>query len=196
MNGKPRPAMYRRPDKPLFVAIPKRDWRERQIPDAPAPKPVEVWAGTECHVTPPEIARRMADYLGRPGRQVLEPSAGTGSLFRALLEAGHAPGDITMVEMHHALAGALQALGNVVCADFLDFARTCERKFDQIIMNPPFRKARQHVAAARALLEPGGTLVALVPVTFEAEGMETLETLPADTFELAKVYTKIITNIA
>jgi hypothetical protein len=36
------------------------------------------------------------------------------------------------------------------------------------------------------------TLVALVPITFQHDDAETLETLPPDTFATAKVHTKII----
>lgn len=59
-------------------------------------------------------------------------------------------------------------------------------------MNPPFSDVRKHVAAALALLAPGGALVALVPVTFQHDRAETLETLPDDTFSTARVNTKII----
>jgi hypothetical protein len=64
-------------------------------------------------------------------------------------------------------------------------------------MNPPFREVRKHIAAARDLMGPHGhgeapTLVALVPITFQTDGMETLEHLPDDTFDTAKVRTKII----
>ncbi|AOR76524.1 hypothetical protein BES08_07040 [Novosphingobium resinovorum] len=59
------------------------------------------------------------------------------------------------------------------------------------------RDVRKHVAAAVSLMGRNGhddvpTLVALVPITFRHPGAEELETLPADTFDTAKVYTKII----
>lgn len=66
-----------------------------------------------------------------------------------------------------------------------------------ILKNWPAGDARDsHVAAARGLLHRGGhdaaTLVALVPVTFDAGDGETLETLGPDTFATARVTTKII----
>jgi hypothetical protein len=70
-------------------------------------------------------------------------------------------------------------------------------EFPRVIMNPPFSDVRKHVAAALSLMGRGGhaepaTLVALVPITFQHDDAETLETLPPDTFATAKVHTKII----
>ena len=70
-------------------------------------------------------------------------------------------------------------------------------EFPRILMNPPFRDVRKHVAAALTLLGRGGhveaaTLVALVPVTFDHPEAEHLETLPPDTFSTARVHTKIV----
>ncbi|MBL4656965.1 MAG: hypothetical protein JKX73_03120 [Flavobacteriales bacterium] len=63
-------------------------------------------------------------------------------------------------------------------------------------MNPPFKKVRQHIKAALSLLGNGGhdcaVLIALVPITYQHEDMETLEELPRDTFSTAQVSTKII----
>jgi hypothetical protein len=62
--------------------------------------------------------------------------------------------------------------------------------FDAVIMNPPFRKVREHIKTALGLLKDGGALVALVPVTFQ--GGDEIMRLDADTFSAAKVHTKII----
>lgn len=66
-----------------------------------------------------------------------------------------------------------------------------------MLMNPPFSGVRKHIAAAVSLMGRNGhdspaCLVALVPVTFEYDGAEHLESLPVDTFAAAKVHTKII----
>ena len=194
-----RPAIYCRPNKPLTIPVRKRG-------DAPplamveAPEIIAVDRATECHVTPDDVARRMVDYLGPQGDYLtLEPSAGTGQLARALIASGHSPAELTMIERHYKLAAGLHRIGPTINRCFLEYADEVKGKaeFPRIIMNPPFREARRHVAAALSLLGRGGhvepaTLVALVPVTFEHPEAEHLETLPPDTFSTARVHTKII----
>lgn len=187
-----RPSFYRRPDKPLSVPVPQRDWRVRTIEAGAIQAPAIVHAGSECHVTPPHVAARMVDLLGHVSAvDVLEPSAGTGNIARAVLNAGCDVSRVTLVEMHTGLAASLQGLGKVECADFLEWARNAQR-FDRIVMNPPFSRVCAHMTAARQLLKAGGTLVALVPVTFSDAGFEDIEMLPVDTFRTAKVRTKIV----
>lgn len=199
-----RPELYTRPDKPLRIPVTKR---ERVSAPATAEKPAApliVDKATECHVTPDDVAARMVEYL-EPlrNRVVLEPSAGTGSLIQALIDAEQSPSNIVAVERHIGLYNALRERFPLVASGcggcFLDYAERWagEVTFPRIIMNPPFSKVRKHIAAAVSLLGHGGhpeapRLVALVPVTFQHEDAETLETLPADTFSTAKVHTKII----
>lgn len=193
---KPRPSMYSRPNKPLTIPV-----RGRHAPPAlNLPDPPEVIAvdrATECHVTPTPVAQRMVEYLGPQGDYLtLEPSAGTGQLVRALLDSGHSPYELTMVERHHALVSQLRKLGPVIHGCFLEYARE-PAAFPRILMNPPFSEVRKHIAAALSILNRGGhqepaTLIALVPVTFHHPEAEHLETLPPDTFQTARVNTKII----
>jgi len=193
------PACYGRPAKPLRLAVRRREDFAPIAPVEVAPL-VVVDRATECHVTPPEVAARMVRYLGEVGDFLtLEPSAGTGSLSRALLASGHSKHELVQVERHHALAGGLYQYGAVNQRCFLEWADEVRGKvsFPRIIMNPPFSQVRKHIAAAVGLLGHGGhearpVLVALVPVTFQHDAAEVLETLPADTFALAKVHTKII----
>ncbi|WP_108610811.1 methyltransferase type 11 [Aminobacter sp. MSH1] len=194
-----RPRIYSRPDKPMQILV-----RRRERFDAPAvteiAQPVVVDRATECHVTPGDVAARMVGYLGPQGDFLtLEPSAGTGQLVRALLASGHSRCELTMVERHRTLALALEKLGPCWNRCFLEYAEEARGRieFPRIIMNPPFRDVRKHVAAALSLLGRGGhgepaTLVALVPCAFEHPEAETLEDLPDDTFAAAKVRTKII----
>lgn len=192
-------SVYTRPDKPLRIAVKSRpDFDKVEI--AAPPEIVAVDKATECHVTPPDVAARMVRYLGAVGDFLtLEPSAGTGNLSRALIESGHSPNELVQVERHIGLAVQLHAYGTVINRCFLEYAAEVRGKvaFPRIIMNPPFRAVRKHIAAARDLMGPNGhrdapTLVALVPVTFEADGMETLEHLPDDIFAMATVRTKLI----
>lgn len=193
-----RPAIYTRPAKPLTIPV-----RARR--DAPAlalatvPEVIAVDRATECHITPDDVARRMVDYLGPVGDYLtLEPSAGTGQLARALIASGHSRNELTMIERHHKLAAKLHSIGPTLNRCFLDYADEARGKveFPRVIMNPPFRDVRKHIAAALSLLGRGGhdaaTLVALVPVTFDHPEAEHLETPPPDTFSTAQVHTKII----
>jgi len=194
-----KPGVYRRPAKPLTIAVkPRPDFAK--IASAPACEIVAVDKFTECHVTPPEVAARMVGYLGDVGDYLtLEPSAGTGNLSRALIESGHSRYELVQVERHVGLAGRLRQFGTVINRCFLEYAAEVRGKvqFPRIIMNPPFSEVRRHIAAARDLLGANGhseppTLIALVPVTYQTDCMETLEHLPDDTFRAAKVRTKII----
>ncbi|WP_176342156.1 MULTISPECIES: methyltransferase type 11 [Sphingomonadaceae] len=192
-------SVYTRPAKPLYLAVrSRRNFAKAEI--APASDILAVDKSTECHVTPPDVAARMVRYLGAVGDYLtLEPSAGTGNLSRALIESGHSRYELVQVERHIALSAQLHRFGTIINRCFLEYAAEVRGKveFPRVIMNPPFSDADKHVAAARDLLGPNGhgeapTLVALVPVTFRADGMETLEELPIDTFSAARVRTKII----
>lgn len=194
-----KPSVYTRPPKPMFTPV------RRRADFEPLAKvtPIEVVAvdkATECHVTPPEVAARMVRYLGPQGDYLtLEPSAGTGNLSRALLDAGHSRYELVQVERHHRLAAGLHPFGTVIQRCFLEYATEVRGRveFPRVIMNPPFSDVRKHVAAAISLMGRGGhlepaTLVALVPITFDRDDCETLETLPVDMFSTAKVRTKLI----
>lgn len=194
-----RPAIYSRPNKPLTIPVRKRG-EVAPLAQIEAPEIIAVDRATECHVTPDDVAGRMVDYLGPQGDYLtLEPSAGTGQLARALLASGHSPRELTMIERHHQLAAMTRKIGPTIHGCFLDYADEVKGRaaFPRIIMNPPFREVRKHIAAALSLLGRAGhaepaTLVALVPVTFEHPEAEHLETLPPETFSLARVHTKII----
>jgi len=194
-----RPIIYNRPNKPLSIPVTRR--RDRgHLEHQDLAQPVTVDKATECHVTPDDVARRMVEYLGPQGDYLtLEPSAGTGQLARALLESGHSVCELTMIERHHALAAILRPIGPTINRCFLEYAQEAQGKveFPRVIMNPPFKGVRKHVNAALSLMGQGGhvepaTLVALVPVTFDHDEAETLEYLPSDTFQNARVNTKII----
>lgn len=189
-----KPACYTMKRPPERLTVRKRG-EFAPLAKIETPEIVAVDKFTECHVTPPDVAARMVRYLGPQGDYLtLEPSAGTGNLTRALLAAGCNAGCIVQVERHIRLSQGLPDTGQIVNRCFLEYAGEIEGLaiFARCVMNPPFSDVRKHVAAALGLLQPGGVLVALVPVTFRHDLAETLEELPADTFATAKVYTKII----
>ncbi|WP_226554828.1 hypothetical protein [Celeribacter naphthalenivorans] len=199
-----RPSIYSRPNKPLTIPVRKRG-EVSPLEEIKAPEIIAVDRATECHVTPDDVAARMVEYLGPVGDfMTLEPEAGTGQLIRALLASGHSACELCAVERHNSLFQTLYKIEGIsgaglVNACFLEWSEEVQGRvfFPRIVMNPPFREVRKHIAAALSLLGRGGheepaTLVALVPVTFEHPEAEELEILPPETFSTARVHTKII----
>jgi hypothetical protein len=191
--------VYSRPaGKPATCPVTKRRQNAEPLPVVALPEPLFVDKSTECHVTPPDVAARMVDYLDAPECcTVLEPSAGTGALVNALTDSGHKALNIFRVERNQALWQVLQ-MGEQspgCCRCFLEWSQRAAQ-YPRIVMNPPFRQIKAHMSAALALLgkerHDDARLVALVPVTFEHPEAVELERLPADTFPTAKVNTKII----
>lgn len=155
---------------------------------------VQVAVVNQLVPTPADLAARMAGLLDlAQGQEVLEPSAGTGNLCQAVLDAG---GNVFAVEVNHNLAEALaRRLGkagtctNLLQADFLACDTQTLGTYDKILMNPPFENGVdiKHIQHAQQFLKPGGRIVALC-----ANGprqneklkpyAESWEELPAGTF--------------
>lgn len=192
-----RSDLYRRPDGgSRRVAVQDRRAREVEKCAISEPQaPISVDRATECHVTPPPVAARMVAALGAVSGRIIEPSAGTGALVAALLESGVDAARIVMVERHIGLSNALARRFPAIelrNADFLEEAQEFCGAFAACVINPPFSVCKKHIEAAISVVQPGGVIVALVPVTFSNPHAETLETLPPDTFAAARVNTKII----
>lgn len=156
---------------------------------------IQVVSAPQLFPTPPEIAAAMVALAEiEPDHRVLEPSAGTGNILRAI---GDGP-DKVAVEINAALVQRLAVCGvsglKVVQADFLECNGELGQ-FDRIIMNPPFAPSAadiKHIKHAFDMLKPGGRLVAicangprqqaeLKPLVEECGGM--WKPLPADTFK-------------
>lgn len=143
--------------------------------------------------TPTVLAEKLTTYpysdLARmpSGSRVLEPSAGTGQIAKAILDAND---DVEVVAVEantdrasqlRSLTG-LEAYGNgrltVVGSTFEAYAAGAGQgeMFDAVVMNPPFAVPGQpslwidHVMLAWSLLEPGGRLVSVVPDGFTFRG--------------------------
>ena len=157
---------------------------------------VKVVVAPQLFPTPPEIAARMVEYAEiEPGQSILEPSAGTGNIVKAIRQA-EPLATITAVEINRDLALLLsKCIGypadryTATNADFL----TCNGDigtFDRIIMNPPFENGAdiKHIQHALTMLNPGGRLVALCAngsrqrAAFMDEA-EHWENLPAGSFK-------------
>jgi len=159
-----------------------------------------VHADTQLFVTSDQVCRKLVALANvRPGCRVLEPSAGTGAIVRAVLAT--VPGVICQcVEMNAALVKHLSATFPelaVTCADFLSCAP--QAVYDRIIMNPPFSHGEdiKHIRHALKMLAPGGNLVAVCAngprQQREFKDITThQEILPRGTFAYTNISTMIV----
>jgi SAM-dependent methyltransferase len=129
------------------------------------PTPVDLAAEVVCRhaVLDPVAGREL---------RILEPSAGTGRLVRAILgEVRTRRYRLTAVEPDPRRAARIAAHPQVdtVVAAFEDFAAGTGDRFDLVVMNPPFTVPgrahlwAEHLLLAWRLLAPGGRLVAILP---------------------------------
>jgi protein-L-isoaspartate O-methyltransferase len=124
---------------------------------------VQVAVAPSLFPTPPDVAERMVELAEiEPGHSVLEPSAGTGNLIKAMSNI-RPNGTVTAVEINYSLCKLLEPLADeIVRADFLECNGDLGT-FDRIVMNPPFDMGAdiKHIEHALGMLKPGGVLVAL-----------------------------------
>jgi predicted RNA methylase len=119
---------------------------------------VVVVQADQLFPTPDALADRIVAVAGiQNGHRVLEPSAGTGAIVRAIRRA--APeADVTAWEINAELARASGAT-------HMDFLLANEElRFDRVAMNPPFAGGADivHVTRAFGMLKSGGRLVAVM----------------------------------
>lgn len=124
---------------------------------------VKVVSAPQLFPTPADLAARVVELADiHPGHEILEPSAGTGSLIRAIQEKDE-DADITAVEINGQLYARISGMVHKSrCMDFLE----CNGElgtFDRVIMNPPFTNGAdiKHIEHALTKLKPGGRLVAI-----------------------------------
>jgi hypothetical protein len=128
---------------------------------------------TAFYPTPQGLAERIAQGIPSTARAVIEPSAGTGSIARAIRDyctSNRIDAEIHCCEIVHKFRMELRKQGfRVVCDDFLEYNR---QLYDAAIMNPPFAVEGDplayatHVMHAWGMLAPGGLLRAIVPGGF------------------------------
>lgn len=151
---------------------------------------VKTISAHQLFPTPPEIAEKMVKIAAMaPYMRVLEPSAGTGNLLKAIGDQA----DKVAVEINQKLCEYLMRSGvsglHIIHDDFLN----CNGQlgtFDRIIMNPPFENGVdiKHIKHAMNFLNPDGMIVAIC-----ADGprqqdelkplSDTWEKLPAGSFK-------------
>lgn len=141
------------------------------------PRTAEGWVRT-----PDALADDLCSYPHTdlpwlpPGSDVLEPSAGIGSLVAAMLRANPRL-RVTAVEPHRSRAGVCASLGDAVTVHtetfetFAGRAITAGLQYAAIVMNPPFSIPgnrhiwTEHLRLAWHLLAPGARLVCVVPAS-------------------------------
>lgn len=127
---------------------------------------VQVVSAPQLFPTPQVIADKMVNYLNpEAGDKILEPSAGTGNLLKAMIDQGCTKDQLSIAEINGALSNQLaKDYGRVYPGDFLDRGHwELGGYFDKIIMNPPFKNGEdiKHIKHALSMLTLRGTLVAL-----------------------------------
>lgn len=124
--------------------------------------------------TPSAVVNRLLELAKiEPGMNVLEPSAGRGSI---ALELSKVAAGVDCVEIDSSNLAALssaQSYRYIEIGDFL--AITPKPIYDRVVMNPPFGKnaAPAHVLHALKFLKRGGRLVSVMPssVTFRTDAL-------------------------
>ena len=120
----------------------------------------------EFYPTPEELLKKMTDGIAwRDCRYVLEPSAGKGNIVDFCQKAakGHYVDDLDVdcIEIDPELRACL--IGGerrVVHDDFLTYKTF--KKYDLIIMNPPFSNGDEHLLKALEMQKDGGAVVCLL----------------------------------
>ena len=122
----------------------------------------------QFYPTPEKLARSAVEWTDiQDGDACLEPSAGTGNIADLLPKYR-----TQCVELASLNANILSSKGYTVeKADFLQWAESCGKKFDAIVMNPPFSEGRavSHTNTAIKLLNNGGRLVAILPSSYRGK---------------------------
>jgi len=118
----------------------------------------------DFYPTPEGIINAMMHRVNiRAGMRVLEPSAGAGHI-ADIIRQRYPEAELDIVEYANDLIGLLQDKGYSVKTD--DIMDSCmdDKRYDVIIMNPPFSNNQdaKHVLRCWDLLAPGGRLVSVM----------------------------------
>lgn len=123
--------------------------------------------------TPENLADVMADSIGKHTKRytlapgpILEPSAGTGNLVKAMERVFYhnsgIPLDIDCIELSSSCRAILKKNGyRVVHDDFLTFEP--HKRYKAIVMNPPFSSGGAHLRKAISIMRNGGAIRCIMP---------------------------------
>jgi phospholipid N-methyltransferase len=159
----PRSLSESKPEYPIAEDLGRRPFEALK---AALKTGVQVAVAPQLFPTPPALAKRMVELADlRPGLCVLEPSAGTGNIVRAVLDAVDT--EVLAYEINRDLCSLLERTFpswklQARCKDFLEVTDFMGQ-YERILMNPPFHNGADvvHILYALKFLRPGGVLVAL-----------------------------------
>lgn len=119
----------------------------------------------DFYPTPESLIMRMFMKIDRNQVQnILEPSAGKGNIvdyFQDKIVYGRKNWKIDCIEIEEELQGILKSKGyKVIYNDFLRFSTL--KKYDLVIMNPPFSNGDRHLLKAIELVENYGGQIACI----------------------------------
>ena len=117
--------------------------------------------------TPTEVIYKMLNRVDFKNiHSVLEPSAGKGAIVQAIINKGYkiAIDTIEQVGEFQTILKSIKVGDNryipVVASDFLTFQTL--KRYDLIIMNPPFDNGEKHLLKAIELMQAGGRIICLL----------------------------------
>lgn len=113
----------------------------------------------DFYPTPPAVIEEMLQGLDLTGKVVLEPSAGSGNLVRAIQAAGAK--EVIACENDPQLVKIAQTYCKIVEKDFLNLTSDRISHIDFIVMNPPFSRGAEHIVHAYEIAPPGCKVIAL-----------------------------------
>jgi len=140
--------------------------------------PIVAVSSPTLYPTPRKLAARLVEFADiENGQDVLEPSAGIGTLVDAMLDLDLPRLHIMATEIKPELAELIRekhsykveeimkSYVTVTTGDFLECDKNeCDESgFDRIVMNPPFNRGAdiKHINHALKKLKTGGRLVAI-----------------------------------
>lgn len=114
----------------------------------------------DFYPTPREVIEKMLMDDSPAGLVVLEPSAGSGNIARALREAGAA--EVLTCEIDPNLQPILRRDGfRLIASDFMSVTAEQVSHVNMIVMNPPFSQGVRHIQHAYDIAPAGCVIVAL-----------------------------------
>lgn len=118
--------------------------------------------GIDFYPTPRELIETMIDKVDFKGvKAILEPSAGKGDIAECLRDKEYCNFKIDTIEIDQNLRHILKGKDfPVVHDDFLDFHTF--KRYDLIIMNPPFSEGDKHLLKALRVMKHGGQIVCIL----------------------------------
>lgn len=113
----------------------------------------------DFYPTPQPVIDMMLQNFDPTDKVILEPSAGSGNLVKALQEAGVK--EVIGCENDPELKKISATYCRLIGSDFLDVTSEQISHIDAIVMNPPFSKGADHILHAYNIAPPGCKVIAL-----------------------------------